>query len=144
VDVVHLVEVDVVGLQVPQARLARLADVERGEAPLVGPLPGGAEDLRREHQAVATPAALGEPAADDPLRDAGAPTGAGVAAPAVDVRGGQEVDPVLEGAIHDRERVPLRGPAALPPEVHRAEAERADAKAEAAEAAIVHRSVPLD
>ena len=89
VDVVHLVEVDVVGLQPAQAVVARLADVR---APRAGPSFGQSlarvVDLGREHRPLAPTVALREPAADDRL---------GEPAPvAVDVGGVEEVDAELE------------------------------------------------
>ena len=67
VDVVHLVEVDVIGLQPAQALFARAADVQRREPAVVRPLGHRTEDLRREHDLLAPTAALREPAADDLL-----------------------------------------------------------------------------
>ena len=93
---------------------------------VVRPLAGDvAVHLRREHDLLAPAAALREPAADDLL---------GLAA-AVAVGGVEEVDPALEGAVHDREAVGL---ARLRPEVHRAEAQRAHEQASTSEMAVVH------
>jgi hypothetical protein len=127
--VVHLVEVDVVGLQAAQGGVDRAADVQGGEAAIVPARTHLAEDLGRQHDLVALPAA-GEPAADDLL---GA---ALVLLPAVDVRGVHEGDALLQGAVEDREGVLLRGVGA---EVHRAEHESGDGGAGAAELGVLHR-----
>src|SRR5437016_4585796 len=117
VDVVHLVEVDVVGAQAAQAALARLADVIGGEAPVVRTRAHPPVDLGREDDPLAPATALREPAADDLLGDALA------RAPAVHVGRVEEDDPELERAVHDGEAVALAGEWA---EVHGAEAEPAD------------------
>ena len=70
VDVVHLVEVDVVGLQAPQRPLAGAADVARREERVVGPVAHRAVQLGRDDDLVAPAAALGEPPSDDLLGDA--------------------------------------------------------------------------
>ena len=60
VDVVHLVKVDAVGLEAPQAVVAGAADVVRAEAAAVrDAVVHRAVDLRREDDAVAPPATLG-------------------------------------------------------------------------------------
>src|SRR5215217_4038345 len=69
VDVVHLVEVDVVGLQSAQARLARAPDVVGGQPAVVGAETHRLVHLRGEDDVVAV-AASSQPAADDLLRDA--------------------------------------------------------------------------
>src|SRR5690606_34925296 len=85
----------------------------------------GVVDLRGEHDALpAVAGGLGEPAADDLL---GA---SGVAGPAVDVGGVEEVDAQFQRAVHDGEAVGLAG---LGAEVHGAQADRADEHAAAAE-----------
>jgi hypothetical protein len=65
--VVHLVEVDLIGLQPPQAVFAGPADVMCREVSMVGAGPIGWVDLGREHDPIA-PAALRQPAADDVLQ----------------------------------------------------------------------------
>src|SRR5690606_37685874 len=70
IDVVHLVEVDPIRAEAPQTVLARLADVPRGEPAIVRAVAHRAVDLGREHDLLATPAALREPLADDRLRRA--------------------------------------------------------------------------
>ena len=69
VDVVHLVQVDVVGPQSTQAVLASLADVVSREATIVGSGAHRLVQLGGEHDLVATAAGLGQPAADVLLRD---------------------------------------------------------------------------
>src|SRR5438128_3388221 len=132
VDVVHLVEVDVVGAQAAQAALARLADVRGGEAPVVRTRAHPPVDLRREDDPLAPAATLREPAADDLLGDALA------RAPAVHVGRVEEDDPELERAVHDCEAVALAGEWA---EVHGAEAEPADPEPALAETDVVHAGV---
>src|SRR4029077_7238066 len=116
IDVVHLVEIDVVGLEAAQALVAGPTDVQRGRASVVRSLAQAAVDLRRQHDALATAAALCKPAADDLLGDALARL------PAVDVRRVEEVDAQLEGPVHDGAAVGFVGEGT---EVHRAEAETA-------------------
>src|SRR6185312_4070360 len=52
-----------------------------------------------------------------------------------DVGGVEEVDPQLERAVHDRERVPFAG---LGPEVHRPEAEPTDLQRRPTEPDVIH------
>ena len=125
VDVVHLVEVDVVGLQAPQAVVARLTDVQRRQLRRVRPLVATAVDLGREHGLLPPATALREPPADDLL-------GLGAA---VDVGGVEEVHARLERRVHQLVARRLVGVGA---EVHRAEAQGADAEAGAAEEAVIH------
>ena len=103
---------------------------QRRQPRRVRPRVAAAVDLGGQHDLLPPAAALGEPAADDLL---------GLAA-AVDVGGVEEVDAGLERRVHDLVAVGLVG---LRPEVHRAEAQRADPQAGAAEVAIVHgRNLP--
>ncbi len=127
--VVHLVEVDDIGLQPPQRRLTRGDDVAEGQPLLVGPFAHPAVHLGGEHDLVAAPAALGEPPADDLLGDTLAEL------PSVDVGRVEEVDAVLERAVHDGVAVGFGG---LGAEVHRAEAQPADRQAGAAEIRVLH------
>ena len=129
VDVVHLVEVDVIGLQAAQAGVARVADVARREAAVVGPLGHRAVDLRREHDLLAPASALREPAADDRLGRAR------TLVAAVAVGGVEEVDAVLERAVHDDARVGL---ARQRPEVHGAETQLAHPQRGTSESAVLH------
>ena len=106
---------------------------ERREPALVGPVPHVAVELGGHHDLLPPSAALGEPAADDLL--GGAPA---LGAP-VDVGRVEEVDPGLEGRVHDGERGGLVG---LGPEVHGAEAEAADGEAGPAEVGEAHAAEP--
>ena len=133
VDVVHLVHVDVIGLQPLQGCIARVPDRERRQPRLVRPLPHLAVDLGGEHDLLPPTATLREPVADDRLRRSDA-----LAAP-VHVRGVEEVDAVLERPIHDRERVLLRG---LRSEVHRPEAQPAHDHAESSQMRGLHQRPP--
>src|SRR5690606_4905593 len=132
---VDLIEVDAIGLQAPQARLDRADDpVARGAA-AVGPAAHGEAELGGEDDLVAA-AAIAEPPADHPLREA---------VLAVDVGGVEEVDALAEGAVHDLKRgllvaadlVHERALVGLA-EGHRPEAERRDLEAGAAELAVFH------
>src|SRR5690606_16691191 len=123
VDVVHLVELDVLGPQALEAAEAVLADLVGREAARVGVGLGaaavaldGVEDLGGQHYGLASALPQGEPVADDLL---GA---ARLDRPPVDVGRVEEVDAELQGAIHDREGVGLAG---VPAEVHGAEAQLA-------------------
>jgi hypothetical protein len=118
--VVHLVEVDHVGLQAPHAGLEMTvalegAQVAAGAVGLAVCLVAvhRVVDLGREGHVAAPSAALREPVAQALL---------GVAVlllPAIDVGGVEEVDPELERPVHDGETVLDGG---VPAEVHRAEA----------------------
>ena len=107
VDVVHLVQVDVVGAQPAQRRVAGPPDVQRGQLALVGPVAHRPVQLGGEHGALPPPAAAREPLADDLLGPAGMRlvvlgelTGRALH-PAVAVGGVEEVDADLVRVIHD-------------------------------------------
>ena len=124
------------GLQAPQAPLAVFADLVGAETGTV------AVDFRkislaidrvvhlgREHDGVASPAALREPSADDLL---------GVTVlhgPAINIGRIEEVDAELEGAIHDRVAVLL---GRVPAKVHRAQAQITDEDAVFSQSAVLH------
>src|SRR3954449_2911324 len=133
VDVMELVEVDPVGLQPAQRGLAGADDVARRQEGVVGPVGHAAVHLGRQHGLVPPLPALGEPRADHLL-------GAALAlGEPVDVGRVEEVDPLLEGAVHDRVRVLLGG---LPAEVHGAEAQPRDRQAAAAQVRVLHEIHP--
>ncbi len=87
------------------------------DAGFVRPLAHLVVHLGRQDHLVAALAALGEPAPDDLLGDAFTEF------PAVDVGGVEEIDPQLEGFVHDLVAVLFGRERA---EVHRAQAECAD------------------
>ncbi len=118
-----------VGLHPPEAVLTRHPDVTRRQPAVVRPLRHRSEELRREDDLVPPAAALGEPPADDRLG------GASALVTAVAVRCVEEVDPELDRAIHDRERLVL---GRLRPEVHRPETQLADLESGAAQSSIAH------
>ena len=130
----HLIEVDVIGLHPPQAVFARLADVERGKLAVVRRRAARVVDLRRDHDALTPPITLREPTAHDGLGQ--------FAAVAVDVGGVEEVQPELETAIDDAERLVLVGLHATPlgphAEVHGAETQWAHAESGTSKKSIVH------
>jgi len=117
VDVVHLVQIDVVGFQPAQAFVARGADVISGEFHLVGPLAHAPVDFGGQHHFFAPPAALRKPAADDVLGDAFAQL------PTIHVGRVEKVDPQIQRGVHDTEAVFFAG---VRSEVHRSKAQPAD------------------
>src|ERR1019366_8169639 len=127
VGAVDLVQGDPVGLQAAQARLALTDDPAPRVALSVGVVAHLGVHLGGEHDLV--PPSPGEGLADDLL---------GLAL-GVDVGGVHEVDPRVEGAVDDADRVfvILVTPGA---EHHGAEAERADLDPSAAESALLHLS----
>ena len=129
VDVVHLVQVDVVGLETTQRRLARAPDVARRQERVVRPVRHAAVELRCDDRLLAAAAALSEPPADDLLGPALA-----VAEP-VDVGSVEEVDAFVDRSIHDQVGLGFVG---LRAEVHRAEADATDGQAGATEVGVLH------
>jgi hypothetical protein len=123
---VDLVNVDPVGVQAPKRVLHLADDPAAGVAAAVGVLPHLAPDLRREHDIVAL--AAGERLADDDLR----------LSLRVDIRGVDEVDPGVQPAVDDPDRlvVVLGAPVA---EHHGAEAQLAHRDAGASEGSMLHR-----
>ena len=135
VHVVHLVEVDVFGLEPLQGGDRRAAHVDGGQLREVRHLfvEGGAIALGGQHHLVAA-AGLGEPAPDDLLGAAAMPL------TAVAVGGVEEVDARVEGAVHDGVRVLFRGVRA---EVHGAEHDARDEKAGTTEVGVLHGVLQL-
>src|SRR5581483_10361736 len=134
IDVMHLIQIEMVGAQAPQTALARFTDMPRREPRLIRPIAHAAVHLRRKHDFLAAAAALREPAADDLFGYAFANL------PAIDVRGVEEIEAVLERAVHDLPAVRF---ACLWAEVHGAEAEAADLQSGAAEMHGVHDAMLL-
>jgi hypothetical protein len=127
VEAVHVVQVDVVGLQVAEAVLALLDDVAAAHAAAVGVIRvGREEDLRRDDEPVAV-AALLHHLADDRLATSWCA--------AVNVRGVEEVQAGVERRVQDLGRLILRGPVAEHPA---ADAEWADFDAGPSERAVFH------
>jgi len=106
---VHLVEVDPLGPQPPQRVLDLGDDPPARDTAAVGVLAHRTPELRGQHDVVA---AASERLPNDLLRLAGG----------VDVGGVDEIDPGVERAVDDADRVVVVG---VPPgaEHHRAEAE---------------------
>ncbi|KAG0922913.1 hypothetical protein G6F32_014469 [Rhizopus arrhizus] len=119
VHVVHLVQVDMVGLQPAQAGLAGAADVVRRQTTIIRARPHRLVHLGRQYQAVTLATAL-QPAPDDLFREAEAL---------------RHVDAGVHGSIHDGKAGRLIGKLA---EVHGAKAQPADLQARAAQRGIVH------
>jgi hypothetical protein len=109
---VHLIQVDVIRLQAPQRILGLLHDPLPGAATLIGPVVHRHEELRRQHDVVAAPP---QGLAGDLLRHAAG----------IHVGGVDEVDPGIECAVNDADRVGAVVVAPRP-EHHRAQAQRAD------------------
>jgi hypothetical protein len=123
---VHLVAVDVVGLQAAQRVLDLGHDPTPRDPALVGVVAHRAPELGGQHDVVA--AAL-ERLADDLLRLAGR----------VDVGGVDEVDAGVQRGVDDADGVVVVG-VAPGAEHHRAQAELADRDARAPQESIVHES----
>src|SRR5688572_30115486 len=70
IDVMHLVKIDVVCLQPTEAFFAGPLDMKGRQSRLVGPVAHAAIDLGGQHDLVAPPAALRQPAPDDLFGDA--------------------------------------------------------------------------
>ena len=134
VDVMHLVEVDVVGLQPLQAGVAGPTDVQRRELAVVRPVAHVAVELGGHDHLLAAATALGEPASDDLLG------GAPALGAAVDVGRVEKVDSGLQSRVHDGKRGRLIG---FGPEIHGAQADAADVEAGAAEVGELHGSEPI-
>ena len=132
IDVVHLVQIDMVGLQPPQAVLAGLPDMECREPSLIRPVPHPAIDLRRQNHFFAAPAALREPPAENLLGDALADL------PTIDIGGIEKVDLMLQSPIHYSEAVSL---GCLGPEIHTSEAHATHAKPRSTEVDVLHDHV---
>jgi hypothetical protein len=109
IDVVHLVEVDMVCLQTPEALFARAFDMQGGEARLVGPVAHASIDFGGQHHFFTSPAALREPTTDNLLRHPFADF------PAIDVGAVEKVDAPFQRLVHDGKAVAFGG---LRPEVH--------------------------
>ena len=136
VEMMHLIEVDVVRLESPKARLAGFADVIGRKAPAVGPVHHRLIELRREDNFVSLSALL-EPLAHDFLGNAVAERNVGALRTAVDVRRVDELDAQIVGAVHDLEARGLVGEVA---EIHGSKTQTAHDQAGSAQMAILHDS----
>src|SRR5205823_428852 len=99
VDVVHLVQIDAIGLEPAEAAFARLADMQGAAAAIVHASAHTALVFGGEDDLLALVTVGGEPAAEDLLRDAFVRFSA--APPSVDVGGVPEVDSLADGFGHD-------------------------------------------
>ncbi|MNL14788.1 hypothetical protein D3C87_1357450 [compost metagenome] len=102
IHVMHLVEVDMIGLQATKTIFASLPDVIGREPPIVRALAHRLVDLGRQDDPVA-PTALSQPAPDDLLGEAVALLHIRRLGATVHVCGIEEVDVGLQGAVHDLE-----------------------------------------
>jgi hypothetical protein len=132
--VVHLVQVDVIGLEPPEARLARAPDVIGGQPAVVRTEPHRLVHLGGQDDPVAASASL-QPPADGLLRDAVPLLHVRRLRPAVDVGGVEEVDARVERRVHDSEAGRLVDEV---PEVHGPEADPADQQTRAAQVPVRH------
>ena len=129
IHVMHLVEVDMVGLHAPEAGIARRSDVASRQATVVGPVRHGAEHLRGQHHLFPSAAALGQPTSHNLL------CGARTLVAPVPVGGVKEVDAQFQRLVHDGPRIRLGG---LRPKVHGAEAQLADLQSGTAKTSVAH------
>ena len=129
VDVVHLVQLDMVGLHAFERRFTRAPNVHSRKASFIGPITHGSVDFRRNDCFFATPATLGKPSPNDVFRDALA------LFPAIDVGRVEEVDSEFECPIHDTKRI-LFG--RMRTKVHGSEAQTTDFEGGAAETSVLH------
>ena len=114
INMVHLVQVDVVGLQALERTFHGLADIQRRKQALVRPIAHVSVNFRGHDDFLTPSAALGKPAPDNLLGDALAFLAA------IDVGGIKEVDAQLDGFVHDGEGGLL---IRLGAEVHRPQAQ---------------------
>src|SRR5699024_4100810 len=121
----HLVEIDVLDAQAPQRILQSGAQVTSRDAQVVGARPHGGAGLGGEHDVLRLLGVGGQPATDDLLGDPGA----------VDVGGVEEVAADLDVGAHDLVGGRLVG---LFAEGHRAQGQRRDDGAAAAQKSVVH------
>ena len=131
---VHLVQVDVIGLQPTQARLAGAPDVVGGQPAVVGAESHRLVHLCGQNDVVAVPAAV-QPSADGLLRDAVSLLHVRGLRAAVDVGGVEEVDARIDGGVHDRETGRFVHRVA---EVHGAETDPADQQTGTAQVPVGH------
>ena len=134
VDVVHLVQVDVVGPQPSQARLARPPQVVGGQPAVVGAQAHRLVHLGGQDDVVAPPTAL-QPLTDRLLGAAVALGHVGGLRAAVDVGGVDVVDARVDGRVHEGEAGrSVCGVA----EVHRAQPDPADQQTRATQVRVRH------
>jgi hypothetical protein len=134
INVVHLVEVDMICLQPLQAVLASPANVVGREAAVVRAAAHWLVHFGSQDDPVAPPT-LGQPPADNLLRDAVALLHVWSLGPAVDVRGVEEVDASLQRPVHD-----LKGGSLVRQltEVHGSQSKPTDLQASAAKICVLH------
>jgi len=128
VDMVHLVQVNVIGLQALQARLRSAANVISTEATVVNARPHHTVHFGCEDDAI-SPIALGKPSANDLLRLAAA-----LRLP-IAIGSVKEVDAQFQRALHNRVALRLRSART---EVHRPQTEATDAQPSAAQFCVLH------
>jgi hypothetical protein len=134
VHVMHLVQVDAVGLEAPETRFTGPFDVQCGQARMIRPVAHAPVDFRGEDDLASPAAALREPTADDLFRPSLAEL------PSIHVRRIEKIQPGVERPVHDRETVGLVG---LRTEIHRAQAQAADLDPRSTELHILHRGPPV-
>ncbi len=132
-DVVHLIEIDVIGFHSPQAVVAGAANFHGGKPALHGQVIGIAvhisKDFCRENGFFAPSAALREPSADDFFGDP-LPL-----LPAIHVSGIEKVDPQLQRLVHDGMALSLRR---MRPEIHGAQTEAGNFQTRSTQRCVLH------
>ena len=128
----HLVEIDVVGLEAGERGIARTSDIESRELSVIRPVAHVAIQFRCEDRAFAPAAALSEPLPDDAL-------GQTLVAPAVNIRGVKEVHALGMGGVHDGEGVLL---ARHRTEVHGSQADPTHRESRSTEMHVLHERSP--
>ena len=131
---VHLVQVDVIGLQSSQAVFAGLSDVAGGQTPVVGPQVHGLIDVGGQHDPVA-PTAFLKPAPDNFFGDAEAFFHIGALRAAIDVGGVKKIDAGCHGLVHDSES---HGFVRHKTEIHGSETKAADLQAGTSKLRVLH------
>src|SRR5215216_5429599 len=128
---VHLIEVDMIGLESFQRAFHRLADVQGREPRMVGPIAHAAVDLCRKHRLLAAPSPLPEPTANNLLCPAFPHL------PTIGVGSIEEIDTKFQRLVHDRERIFF---SRLGAEVHGAKTQTGYGEARTAKLSVFHIS----
>src|SRR6188508_1760303 len=138
VDMVHLVQIDAVGLKTPQTRFTGALDVQRREPRGIRPIPHAPVHLGRKHDLFPSTAALRKPTAENLFGPSLSEL------PPVDVRRVEKVHSQLQRTVHDRHAVRFGG---LRPKIHGAETEPAHLDARAPQLYVLHgfpqRQIPM-
>src|SRR4029079_16611797 len=129
VDMVHLVQIDAVGLKTPQTRFTGALDVQRREPRGIRPIPHAPVHLGRKHDLFPSTATLCKPTAENLFGPSLSEL------PPVDVRRVKKVHSQLQRTVHDRHAARFGG---LRSKIHGAETEPAHLDARAPELYVLH------